>query len=161
MLILMLPLVSSYTEVQYSLDNLNWTHYSYTNDNALTIEVLNNGIDSDTFYYLRFKNVFDSGESDWEYVNIKTKGSEEVLSVSFTAMIGLGMLLLVGFLFLAIFIFNGNSVFGVVSAICFVINGLILIVSGIDGIDSSFTIGFGVVIILVGAFIALISFKGD
>ena len=70
-------------------------------------------------------------------------------------------LVVFAFVFLVIGIFVENALFYFVSAILFLIAGLILITTEINGIDFNFTIGIGLVLILVGAFISFIAFKGE
>ena len=70
-------------------------------------------------------------------------------------------LVILSFLFLIVGISTENQVFAVVSSILFIINGLIFITTGLDGIESKFTIGIGVILCVVGAFIAIATFKVD
>lgn len=64
----LVPLCYSYTEIQYSLDNLTWKHATYTNNNTATLEVLNNGIKIDSTYYFRLRHHYSNGISNWTYI---------------------------------------------------------------------------------------------
>jgi len=78
MVLLVLPIALSYTEVDYSLDNTTWNHLINTNNNTIIIEGLNDGINEDTTYYFRLRNVYDTGTSDWVYGSKDTKTSGEI-----------------------------------------------------------------------------------
>lgn len=68
---------------------------------------------------------------------------------------------MLAFLFLGLGLWSENIVFGFVSAVLFLIEGLILITTEITGIDTKFTIGIGVVLVLVGIFVGMMSYKSD
>lgn len=70
-------------------------------------------------------------------------------------------LIILAFLFLIVGLSTENQVFAIVAAIIFVIDGLIFITTGLEGIDSKFTTGIGVILCVVGAFIAVVTFKVD
>lgn len=70
-------------------------------------------------------------------------------------------LIILAFLLLIVGISAENIVFKITSAIVFVIDGLIFITTEIDGIDSKFTVGLGVILAIIGAFIAITTFKSD
>ncbi len=70
-------------------------------------------------------------------------------------------LVIFSFVFLGIGIFVENAVFYFASAVLFIIAGLILMVVDISGLASNFRIGIGLVLVLVGAFITFIAFKGE
>jgi len=95
----LINIVSAYTEVEYSVDNLTWDHAAFTNTNNVTLEVLNNGIDEGKQYYFRIKHVYTNGSSDWSYINQNTKfGGEKgmILASIILLPIILGIFMLVG-----------------------------------------------------------------
>ena len=65
------------------------------------------------------------------------------------------------FAFFALGVYSENMLFGYVSAVVFVIVGLILITTEITGIDTLFTKGIGVVLALVGAGVGILIYKSD
>jgi len=66
---------------------------------------------------------------------------------------------LLAFFFLIVSIWNEMPLFGFFSAITFVLEGLILITTAVEGINTRFSIGLGVILALVGVFVAIIAFK--
>ena len=72
MLLILLPITMAYTEVEYSLDNLTFKHLINTENNSLIIEGIEDGINEDTTYYFRLRNVYDTGTSTWVYREQKT-----------------------------------------------------------------------------------------
>jgi len=77
-----------------------------------------------------------------------------------SAVVIFGIVIL-AFLFLAVGMASDNILFKIVSAIIFVIDGLVLITTGVGGIDTVFTIGIGIILAVIGGFIAIVSWKGD
>lgn len=65
------------------------------------------------------------------------------------------------FIFLGIGIYLENPLFSYISAFIFIIDGLILITTEITNIDLLYTRGIGVILCVVGIFLAIIAFKGD
>ncbi len=71
--LLALPIVLGYSEVQYSSDNITCYHRDYTNNNTITLEILDDGIDADTSYYFRVRHIYDNWTSNWTYTSRKTE----------------------------------------------------------------------------------------
>jgi len=91
LLVCMIPSISAYTQVQYSLDNVTWEDAINVSENETTLEVLNNGIDADTDYYFRLRQIWATGNSSWVYTSGKTEagGLDEM---SLAIVIGLGII---------------------------------------------------------------------
>ena len=70
-------------------------------------------------------------------------------------------LIILAFLLLIVGVAADNIVFKIASAIVFVIDGLVFITTEISGLDTKFTVGIGVILMVIGAFVAIVTFKTD
>lgn len=151
-----------YTGTENATISVSW----YVN-NALQL-LQNNTAENDTIIEFILSNEYFNEDDRVKAIvqlnnscgNTSSFTLEEEIGGESEMIILLGILLLLAFLFLGVGIWTEEIVFSVVSAIIFVIDGLIMITTEFSEIDSKFTVGIGVILILVGAFIALISFKG-
>lgn len=84
------PNILAYTEVQYSKDNTTWELAGVTNDNKITLETLDDGIDAKTAYYFRVRHVYTNETSNWEYIAARTKQggiNEMEIAIMFTLIV--------------------------------------------------------------------------
>ena len=70
-------------------------------------------------------------------------------------------LIILAFLLLIVGVAAENDVFKISSAIVFVIDGLVLITTEFSGVDTKFTVGIGIILIVIGAFVAIATYKTD
>lgn len=70
-------------------------------------------------------------------------------------------LIILAFLLLVVGVAADNIVFKISSAIVFVIDGLVFITTEISGLDTKFTVGIGIILMVIGAFVAIVTFKTD
>ena len=95
MLVLLTQIAYGTTQIQYSLDNATWTNQTNTNQNHTIIEELRDGMDENTVYYFRLRNIYDNGNSSWVYTSTKTIPSGEI-PMSSLAVIGFVTLITLG-----------------------------------------------------------------
>ena len=152
-LFLLIPIAIS--DIEVSLDNTTWIDSSYyiTTISSERGEVIISSLEAATLYYFRAKNT----TTNWTYTQYRTKGSEEVVGVSLTIIIALGVMLTLAFAFIGLGVYLENSLFNIAGGVILLIAGLIIAVNGFDGIATYFTIGLGTVLIIIAAAITLFS----
>jgi len=142
------------TAKEYWIAELNKTHTKDTGKYNFYVHCSNTA-DNRTeagFVSLVF-DITEGGIIEAEKTDISIESN-----VNLAAIMMFGVIIF-AFLFLIVGSAIENQVFAIVSAVLFVIDGLIFITTGISGIDSKFTIGIGTLLVIVGAFIALVTFK--
>ena len=80
-------MVTGFTQVQYSYDNVTFQNATNTNANYTILEELDDGINESTTYYFRVRHIYDNGTSNWTYMSTDTNTSGEV-SMSSIAVVG-------------------------------------------------------------------------
>ena len=96
LVLFIMPFVQSYTEIQYSNDNITWQHAGYSNDNKIILETLDNGINAENQYYFRLRNIYSNSTSNWTYINTYTEpgGNSMIIGTIIILPILLGLILL-------------------------------------------------------------------
>jgi len=78
-LLLIIPTLTAYTEIQYGTDNTTFNQTLNTSAHKVYIDEIETGkgIDCETTYYLRIRHIYDTGTSNWTYTTATTEGCGE------------------------------------------------------------------------------------
>jgi len=153
-------LSASITYISGNINNLtfNW----YVNDIFIINQTNINITIGTTITNTLTNNYFNNKDKIILNVNSSIGISQSksiIIGGEYDMVLFLILITIIAFVLLGFGFYTGIPALGMISSVVFLIEGLILIVTEVPAIDSKFSIGIGIICIVLGAFIALISYK--